>query len=353
MSMKKRALGASGIEVGVLGMGCWQFGGGKGSYWGEQSQSDVDEVVHKALDAGMNYFDTAEVYNDGDSEIALGIALKGRRHQAVIGSKISTSNTRSSVLRAHCEASLKRLQTDYIDLYMLHWPLSPLAVKHFTKDAGLIENPPQVPEVFDTLHALQKEGKIRHIGLSNHGVMQMKEVQATGVPVVANELAYNLLSRAIEASILPYCVESKVGIIGYMPLLQGLLTGKYATIDELGPMQSRTRHFHHSRGEGTRHGEEGAEAEIHRALREIRQLADELGVHMAVLSLAWAAANEAVSTTIVGSRNIAQLDLNIQGAVYELSLDILTRLNEMTEPVLHKLGDNPDYYENRFNSRTC
>ncbi|MDF2962529.1 MAG: Aldo/keto reductase [Paenibacillus sp.] len=347
--MKKRPLGSSDLQVSVLGMGCWQYGGG--SYWGEQSQKDVDEVVHKALDLGVNYFDTAEVYNDGASETALGIALRGRRHQAVIGSKISTSNTQPAVLRAHCEASLKRLQTDYIDLYMLHWPISPLAVKHFTQDAALIENPPQVPEVFETLHALQKEGKIRHIGISNHGVQQMKEVQATGVPVVANEMAYNLLSRAIEETILPYCIQSKIGIIGYMPLLQGLLAGKYASVDELRPLQARSRHFHHSRGEGTRHGEEGAEAEIHQALKEIKQLADELGTHVIILSLAWAVANEAVSTTIVGSRNIAQLELNIQGATYELTADTVRRLNEITEPVLQKLGSNPDYYENRFNSR--
>jgi myo-inositol catabolism protein IolS len=347
--MKKRALGASDLHVSVLGMGCWQYGGG--SYWGEQSQKDVDEVVHRALDLGVNYFDTAEVYNDGESELALGISLKGRRDQAIIGSKISTSNTKSATLKAHCETSLKRLQTDYIDLYMLHWPISPLAVKHFTQDESLIANPPEVPEVFEALRELQKEGKIRHIGISNHGVQQMKEVQAAGVPIAANEMAYNLLSRAIEESVLPYCIEKRIGVIGYMPLLQGLLTGKYATIDELRPLQARSRHFHHTRGEGTRHGEEGAEAEINQALRDIRLLADELGTHVIILSLAWAVANEAISTTIVGSRNIAQLELNIQGATYELTADTVNRLNKITEPVLQKLGSNPDYYESRQNSR--
>jgi myo-inositol catabolism protein IolS len=347
--MKKRTLGSSGLQVSVLGMGCWQYGGG--SYWGEQNQQDVDAVVHRALDLGVNYFDTAEVYNDGESERSLGISLKGRRHEAIIGSKISTSNTSSSVLREHCDASLKRLQTDYIDLYMLHWPISPLSVKHFTKDEALIANPPQLQEVFEALHGLQKEGKIRHIGISNHGVQQMKEVQTTGVQVVANEMAYNLFSRAIEESILPYCIENRIGVIGYMPLLQGLLTGKYAKVDELRPMQARSRHFHHSRGEGTRHGEEGAEAEIHVALAEIRKLANELGTHPIVLSLAWAVANEAICTTIVGSRNIAQLELNIQGATYELAADTVKRLNEITEPVLAKLGNNPDYYESRLNSR--
>jgi myo-inositol catabolism protein IolS len=347
--MKKRKLGESNLEVSVLGMGCWQYGGG--SYWGEQSQKDVDEVVHKALDFGVNYFDTAEVYNDGESELSLGISLKGRREKAIIGSKISTSNTHSSVLRAHCEASLKRLQTDYIDLYMLHWPISPLSVKHFTQDAALIANPPQLSEVFEALQSLQKEGKIRHIGISNHGIQQMKEVQAAGVKIAANEMAYNLLSRAIEESILPYCIKNQIGVIGYMPLLQGLLTGKYASLDGLRPLQARSRHFHHSRGEGTRHGEEGAEVEISQALREIGLLADELGIHTIILSLAWAVANEAICTTIVGSRNAAQLELNIQGASYELTPHTIQRLNEITEPVLQRLGSNPDYYESRLNSR--
>jgi myo-inositol catabolism protein IolS len=160
-----------------------------------------------------------------------------------------------------------------------------------------------------------------------------------------------LLSRASEDSVLPYCIRHNIGVIGYMPLLQGLLTGKYSTVDEMRPFQSRTRHFHHSRGQGTRHGEEGAEPEIHQALKEIKLLADELGVHVIVLSLAWAVAKEAVSTTIVGSRNVEQLLLNVQGAEYVLPEDAYRRLNEITEPVLQKLGNNPDYYENRHNSR--
>lgn len=347
--MRKRTLGKSDLNVGVIGMGCWQYG--SGTYWGPQSQQDVDQVVHKALDFGVNYFDTAEVYNDGDSERSLGIALKGRRHEAVIGSKIGTANTVPAVLRAHCDASLQRLQTDYIDLYMLHWPLNPLSVKHYTSDEKLIENPPNVEDVFHTLQQLQKEGKIRYIGVSNHGVNQMEEVQATGVPFVANQLCYNLLSRGIEESVLPYCIEHGVGAIGYMPLQQGLLTGKYARLEDVKPMLARTRHFHHSRGTGSRHGEEGAEAEIDTALQAIRNIADELGVSISALSLAWSVTNEGMSTTIVGSRNIEQLMLNLEGAELELSSDIVAALNDVTQPVLDKLGANPDYFENRNNSR--
>ncbi|WP_127580338.1 aldo/keto reductase [Paenibacillus koleovorans] len=344
-----RQLGQSELKVSVLGMGCWQYGGG--AYWGAQLQKDVDEVVHRALDMGINFFDTAEVYNDGESERSLGIALKGKRDQVIIGNKVSTSNVRPSVLKERCEASLKRLGTDYLDLYMLHWPLNPISAKHFSADPDVVNQLPGVQEVFEALFSLQKEGKIRHIGISNHGVQQMKEVQATGVPVVTNELPYNLVSRAIEESILPYCVQNHIGVIGYMPLAQGLLAGTYPTLDDMKPMQTRSRHFHHSRGEGTRHGEEGAEAELAIAIQEIQELAEEIGTDILTLSLAWTVANEAITSTIVGSRNVKQLEANIRGALYPITSDVKARLNEITEPVLRKLGSNPDYYENRSNSR--
>ena len=140
--MEKRRCGKSGIDISSLGIGCWSFGGG--DYWGPQDQRDVNAVIQTALDCGINYFDTAEVYNDGHSEESLGKALMGRRHEAVIGTKVSPENTKLSVLRKHCEASLRRLQTDYIDIYMVHWP---------------IPNHKQVEDAFATLMELQSEGK--------------------------------------------------------------------------------------------------------------------------------------------------------------------------------------------------
>ncbi|NHN30448.1 aldo/keto reductase [Paenibacillus agricola] len=346
--MKKRRLGNSDLEVSILGVGCFQFGGG--SYWGPQDLKDVEDVVHRALDTGINYFDTAEVYNEGESERALGLALKGRRDQAIIGSKVTTANIEPAKLRAHCEDSLRRLGTDYMDLYMLHWPLNPLSVKHYSSDEQLMANLPSVQEVFNTLHDLKKEGKIRHIGISNHGVQQMGEVLATQVPVVANELAYNLLSRAIESELVPYCAEKQIGVIAYMPLQQGLLTGKYSTLDEVRPMLARTRHFHHSRTD-SRHGEEGAELETGEAIRAIIAIAAELQVSPSVLSLAWVMANEHMATTIVGSRNLAHLHANVQGASLQLDHNTMTRLNDATEQLRLVLGNNPDYWENRNDSR--
>jgi myo-inositol catabolism protein IolS len=334
--MEKRRLGSTDLSLSVLGLGCWQFGGG--SYWGKQSQDDVNQVVHQALDGGVNFFDTAEIYNDGESEISLGIALRGRRNEAIIGSKIHPPHMSPDQLRMHCDASLKRLQTDYLDLYMVHWPLHPSQNIDFD-------------EAFMTLYQLKQEGKIRHIGLSNHGTLQLQQVHATGVPIACNELAYNLLSRAIELELMPVCLKQQLGIIAYMPLQQGILSGKYNRLDEIKPLHARTRHFHYRSGEGSRHGEAGAETQINMVLQQLKAVSAELGVSMATLSLAWVIGNPAVTTTIVGSRNIEQLETNMQGSHLKLSPDVMRSLNQMTEPVLVALGANPDYYESQDNSR--
>ncbi|MCI8624330.1 MAG: aldo/keto reductase [Provencibacterium sp.] len=348
--MEKRRLGNSDLLVSKLGMGCWPYGGG--AYWGEQSQKDVNEVVALALDSGVNLFDTAEAYNDGASESALGEALRGRRAEAVIVSKVSTSNTHAETLRAHCEASLRRLQTDYIDLYLLHWPINPKAIEHFSSDRSLCENPPTVEEAFHTLSALRKEGKIRAIGVSNHGLGQMQEIAKTGVPVVANELPYNLISRAIEGGIAGYCEQNGIGIIGYMALQQGILTGLYEKISDLSVPQLHSRHFHYSRaGEMARHGSEGAEPEIEALLAGMKTLSQQLGVSVAALSLSWTLQNSAVSATLVGSRTAEELRMNLAAADYPMAAEVRAELDRLSQPVLDKLGYSPDYYESLSNSR--
>ncbi|MFX0101355.1 MAG: aldo/keto reductase, partial [Candidatus Hodarchaeota archaeon] len=172
MTMQYRKLGNTHHKVSVLGFGCWQLG--KGTYWNseKQKQSDINKLVCEALDLGINYFDTAEMYNGGNSESSLGIALEGRRDEVIIGTKISPSNCNPDEIEKHLDASLKRLRTSYIDIYMLHWPLNPKSVEHFTKDVSVINELPTVEKVFETLVALKNEGKIRHLGVSNHGVTQ-------------------------------------------------------------------------------------------------------------------------------------------------------------------------------------
>ena len=347
--MKYRKLGKSGLQLSILGIGAWSFGGG--DYWGAQSQDDVDNVVHKALDLGINFFDTAEAYNNGTSETSLGLALRGKRGRAIIGSKVAPSNAAPDRLRKSCEQSLQRLGTDTIDVYMLHWPLNSHAIEHFTSDPATIAHPTLIEDAFGTLKALQKEGKIRAIGMSNHGIKQMDAVLAYTADVAANEMSYSLLSRAVEAEIVPYCEKHDIGIIGYMPLQQGLLTGRYSRIDEMGPKLVRSRHFHRSHGLGTRHGEEGAEAEVFEAVAKIKALAAQNNVNMGTLSLAWAMANPAMTTTIAGTRNLTQLLRNAEAVEYGIDPDVMEQLDAITRPTLEKLGNNPDYYENRNNSR--
>lgn len=330
--MEKRNLGHSGLQVSVLGLGCWPLGGGWG--WGDQELNESIATIHAALDLGINLFDTAEGYNEGHSEEVVGIALADRRDRAVIATKISPNNTDPATLRAHCEASLQRLQTDYIDLYQVHWPIT----DHSVADA------------FATLQDLKAEGKIRAIGISNHGVLQMGEVFQTGAPIATNQLCYNLLSRAIETGILPMCREHNVSVIVYMALMQGLLVGKYASIDDVPEFRRRTRHFSGARS-GTRHGEEGAEKEVFEAIAAIRNIAEELGLPMAHVAMAWVAARPGVSCVLAGSRTPAQVEENVAAASVKLPEDVIARLDAATEALRIKLGPNADYWQTGPNCR--
>jgi myo-inositol catabolism protein IolS len=347
--METRACGDSGLTLPAMGLGTWSFGGGE--YWGPQSQSDVDGVVSRALELGVTYFDTAEMYNAGASETSLGLALQGRRDRAIIGSKVSPAHAAPLVLREHCEASLRRLRTDYIDLYMVHWPIHADSIRHFTNDEAVSRNPPRTDEAFLTLAALQREGKIRHIGVSNFGMKQMDEILALGVRLAVNELPYNLLMRAIEAEIIPYCRSRGVGILGYVALMQGVLAGKFESFDELPPIRTRTRHFS-CRRQGSRHGEAGLETETMVALQAVRAIAREEKMPAADLAIAWALANPAISCVLAGCRNISQLEENTRALSLRLSEAILRRLNAATDELRKKLGSNPDYYQGASHARS-
>jgi aryl-alcohol dehydrogenase-like predicted oxidoreductase len=349
MSVETRACGTSGLRLPAVGLGCWAFGGGE--YWGPQNQDDVDAVVHAALDLGMTYFDSAEAYNGGASETSLGKALRGRRERAIIGTKVSPSNTAPATLREHCVASLERLGTDWIDVYFVHWPINVSALRHFTSDPALLAQPPDLGQAFETLQALEREGKIRHFAVSNFGVRQLEELRRLGVKPAANELAYNLLSRAIEAEVLPWCRQQGVGVLGYSALMQGLLSGRFTSIDDLPPARTRTRHFAGTR-KGSRHGGPGVEAETMAALRAVGAIAGELDVPVADLAIAWAVANPDVACTIVGCRNRRQLEENVRALALRLSPEVKARLDRATDEVLAKLGPHIDYYQSVADSRS-
>ena len=321
--MERHIAGKSGIEISPMGIGCWSYGGG--DYWGPQAQSDVTAVANAALDAGINFFDTAEGYNNGRSEEALAVALKGRRHEAVIGTKVSRPDP--ATIRERCEASLQRLQTDYVDIYMIHWPHDEIAIE----------------ESMTELTRLQEDGLIRAIGVSNFGVEQLTAALKVGASIAVNQLCYNLLSRAIEPELLPLCRKHDVGILGYMPLLQGILTGQYTRAEEIPPVHARFRHFRDDRPQAS-HGEAGAEEEMFETLEAIREIAEAEQVPMARLAIAWAMARPGITCMLVGTRNVDELAENLNVLNYSLSADVIGRLDEITAPLLVKLGANPDYF---------
>ena len=347
--MEKRVCENSGTEMSVLGTGCWAFGGGE--YWGEQNQKDVNEVVHASIDLGINYFDTAEAYNEGRSESSLGEAIKGvSRDKILIGTKVSPSNCYKETLIEHCNASLKRLQTDYIDLYMIHWPIHPHSIRHFTEDTQIIENPPKIEEAWEAMQILKKQGKIRYPGVSNFSYNRLKDLPLNEIAV--NELPYNLLCRAIEFDALPLTEQNGIGVIGYMALLQGILADIYPSLMEVPVWQRRTRHFNSSATKECRHGEEGAEEETNAALEAIRRICKETGFSMADISVKWILENSAITCTLVGSRNSKELEANVKAVSESLPGEIKEELDKVTRPVMEKLGNHFDYYESAQNDRT-
>jgi aryl-alcohol dehydrogenase-like predicted oxidoreductase len=339
--------------LSILGLGCWSFGGGE--YWGGQSQRDTDEAVRAAVGLGLNYFDTAEAYNYGRSEAALGQALRGVPRDSVrIGSKVSPTNLRPADLAAHCEASLRRLGTDYIDLYMIHWPVHPASLLHAGADPATGTELPRIDSAAETLMELRAQGKILHIGVSNFGLRPLEEFLALSNGVAANQLPYNLLCRAIEQELMPFCRRRGVGIIGYMTLMQGILADSHASIGEMPAVRRRTRHFSAAGNPQARHGGPGAEKETGAALGELRRIARETGLPVRVLAQKWAIRRQEIACTLVGERNAKQLAENVEGVLSSpLSDDIVDALDRATDRLKAELGPSIDYYESAENDRTA
>jgi aryl-alcohol dehydrogenase-like predicted oxidoreductase len=347
--MEKRICKNSGIELSVLGTGCWAFGGGE--YWGTQDQKDVNNIVHASVDMGINYFDTAEVYNEGRSESSLGEALRGiARDKYLVGTKVSPSNCYRETLISHCNDSLRRLMLDYIDIYMIHWPVHPHSIRHFTSDAKVIQNPPTLEEAIDALRHLKKVGKIMAFGVSNFSRSRMENLPLNEITV--NQLPYNLLCRAIEYDAITACNDNGIGIIGYMALLQGILGDIYSSFEDIPVWQRRTRHFSSSTTRESRHGEAGAEAETQEALNAIKRVCRETGISMADLAIRWILKNQSITCTLAGSRTVAELEANVRAATGSISNDIAEELDRVTAPLMEKLGNHFDYYESAENDRT-
>ena len=324
--MQYRKLGKTDISVSTICMGCWSIVS-KDFNWGSNDLKDSMAAIGASLDAGVNFFDTAEGYGGGESETILARALAGRRKDVVIASKVSPDNLREKDLRRHCEDSLRRLQSDYIDLYQIHWP---------SRDVPL-------SQVMPVLESLRQEGKIRAIGVSNFSPPYLAEATAAG-RVETNQVPYSLLWRPIEVEIQPACIEHEIGILCYSPLCQGLLTGKFSKADEVPAERARLRLFS-SKRKYADHGEAGAEEETFLAIDQIRKICREIGRPMNHVALAWLLAQPAVTSVMAGGRNAAQAADNAAAADLSLPADIISRLSAATESVKRAMGSNADPWQ--------
>jgi myo-inositol catabolism protein IolS len=264
----------------------------------------------------------------GKSEELFARALGSVRPNICIATKASPGDFAPADLKRACEKRLRALRTDWIDLYQLHWPNwnIPLA------------------DTLGALEELKQSGKIRAYGVSNFGRQDLSEGIAGGFGISGNQIAYNLIFRAIEFEILPLCVRENIPVLCYSPIMQGLLSDSFSTAAEVPDDRARTRHFSRNR-KLTRHGEAGAEAETFAAIEAVRAIARETGESTANVSMAWLLAQKGVASVIVGGRNARQVTQNVRAGLIQLPDSILTRLSEATEPLKQKLGPNADLWQ--------
>lgn len=325
--MQYTTLGKTDIKVSSISMGCWAIVGGLN--WGHQDQSASLEALKAAYDAGITFFDTAEMYGDGLSEQLIAQALGDVRSDIVIASKVSPQNFAPADLRAACERSLRNLKTDYIDLYQLHWPNRTVPLE----------------DSIDTLIRLKEEGKIRSYGVSNFGPNDLNKSIQHSAEITSNQLAYSMLFRAIEFDIAPICKREDISILCYSPLLHGLLTGKFSSINDIPEDRARTRHFNSNIWPQARHGEPGFEAEMMEVIEGLRALAEGLGASMANMALAWLLRQPGVGAVVMGGRNADQVRRNAAAANTTLSGDVIEALDSMSQPLKRLMGRNADMWQ--------
>ncbi len=335
--MQYRRLGRSDLQVSHVCLGTMT--------WGEQnSEAEAHAQIDHALAAGINFIDAAEMYpvppraeTQGRTEQYIGswIAKSGRRHEIVLASKIAgpgsmtyirngTRLDRASVFAA-CDSSLQRLQTDYLDLYQVHWPQRP--VNSFGKlcyDGDGSDGGVSIEETLSALADLQQAGKIRQIGVSNEtpwGVAEYLRLhREKGLPrIVSIQNPYSLLNRSFEIGLAEFSIREDVSLLAYSPLAMGVLSGKY--LDGARPEGARMTRF----TRWTRYSGPQAEA----ATRAYAALAREHGLEPAQLALAWVYAQRCNTSSIIGATTLAQLQQNIEAAALTLSPALLKAVDEL------------------------
>jgi len=312
--MQTRRLGDSDLEITPIGIGAWAMGGGDWAFsWGRQEDDASIAAIHAALEAGVNWIDTAAVYGLGHSEEVVGKAIAGRTHRPYVFTKCSLvwndqreigHSLKAASVRRELEASLRRLRVDVIDLYQIHWP----------------DPEPEIEEGWQTLAQFQKEGKVRHVGVSNFNVAQMKRV-ARIAPIASLQPNYNIVTRDIEKEVLPFCREQNIGVIVYSPMKSGLLTGKM-TRERIASLPSddfrpRTASFKEpllSRNLGL--------------VEVLRGIGERYGRAPGEVAIAWTLRDPIVTGAIVGMRSAEQAQQIVRSAEFRLSPDEILEVEE-------------------------
>ena len=296
--MKRRVLGGSGFEISTIGLGTWAVGG---HMWGGQDDAASADAIHAAIDHGINWIDTAPIYGSGHSEEVVGKAVRQlpSSRRPMIFTKFglgtdSESPSRSAAaaeVHAECDASLRRLGVDRIDLYQLHWPA-----------------PQPIAETAAACGELLKAGKIRAIGVSNFSVAQLEEWRATGVPLHSDQPPYSILRPAAKQDVLPWCAAHGVGAISYSPLFRGLLFGTWSKNKTFAADDARSTHKDYSGARFQRHLQ---------AIDEVRAVATESGLSVAQLCVGVLLQTPGLTGVIVGARSARQ-----GGVISSLGVDV-------------------------------
>lgn len=302
--MRFGTLGKSGIKVSAIGTGTWAMGG---DFFGAIDEKQCIEAIAASLDAGVNLVDTAPVYGHGHSEELVGKALKGRRQQVVLCTKCGLTapgrNLTRKAIRMEVDQSLARLQTDYIDLYQMHWP---------------DPNTP-VEESMQAMLDLKKEGKIRAIGVSNFDEELMRRCMAVG-QLDTLQPQYSLLDRQVEKSILPFCRQNGIGILSYGSLGAGMLTGKFKTPPQVEGSDKRAGFYPFFK--------EPLFSQALRLVSVLQEIAQEHDKPVAHVAINWVSQQEGMSTALVGCKNPAQAVQNAQAGDWDLSAQELERIDQ-------------------------
>ncbi len=324
--MKTRQLGQSDLSITRIGIGAWAIGGGKWEFgWGPQDDHQSIAAIRAGLDLGINWIDTAAAYGLGHSETIVGRAVQGLESRPYIFTKCSlvwdddgkiSHNLQADSIRRECEASLKRLGLDAIDLYQIHWPA--------WKGAEESASPGSIEEALGTLAKLRDQGKIRHIGVSNFDVQQMRRAQGIA-PITSLQPQYSLIATDVATETLPYVLSQHIGVIVYSPMGSGLLTGAM-TRQRIAAMPEDDWR------KGNPNFQEPMLSRNLRLVEKLRSVGQRHGASPGHVAIAWTLKNPAVTGAIVGVRSAQQAQGVVGAANLDLTQDEVAEIEDCFVP---------------------